>query len=159
MPVAVKLWRVSNTLGPRSQGRQAAFSGELASPPPTEPSLIEWESIYCTSHIHPCFICRWRENCPAWKVLVPTSAFMSRLPKSGNGLVQSTNAGNPVSGSVPIVRGSSHRLKRFRANSRTPCVPIYDDWKTKSPGDAAAHAEPRRLGHLDNSPDSPDTTR
>src|SRR5881392_1726962 len=74
MPVAAKLWRVSNTLGPRSQGRQAAFSGELASPPPTEPSLIEWESIYCTSHIHPCFICRWRENCPAWKVLVPTSA-------------------------------------------------------------------------------------
>src|SRR5439155_16821847 len=31
--------------------------------------------------------------------------------------------------------------------------------RTSRAGDAAAHAEPRRLGHLDNSPDSPDTTR
>ena len=40
-----KLWRMSKTLGPLSHCRQFTFSGPFDSPPPTEPSLMEWDQV------------------------------------------------------------------------------------------------------------------
>src|ERR1700723_136197 len=42
----VTLLRTSKTLGPLSQLRQFTFSGPFDSPPPTDPSLMEWDRGY-----------------------------------------------------------------------------------------------------------------
>src|SRR5262245_23393726 len=97
MVLITRLWRTSKTLGPRSQERQRAFCGALDSPPPTEPSLIECENIYCKSHDQPCAKRRWMETFKALKELVPSSCLISIRPKFGSGSCC------PVAGSTKLM--------------------------------------------------------
>src|SRR5207237_1352990 len=83
-----RLWRTSKTLGPRSHLRHATFSGALDSPPPTEPSLMEWDHMYCNCHSQPRVKCRCSEACRALKVLFPSFRFRSTCPTPESWRVQ-----------------------------------------------------------------------